>query len=74
VRRKVYNILIADGVPMRLVRLVTVCLNETYIEVHFGKYLPDSFPIQNSLEQRDSLSSLLFYFALEYAIRKAQEN
>jgi hypothetical protein len=38
VRRKVlYNILIEFGVPMKLVRLIKMCLNETYSKVHIGK-------------------------------------
>jgi hypothetical protein len=70
VRREVlYNILIQFGVPMKLVRLIRMCLNETYSKVRVGKHLSDSFLIQNELKQ-DALSPLLFNFALEYAIRK----
>jgi hypothetical protein len=55
---------------MKLVRLIKMCLNETYSKVFIGKHLPDSFPIQNGLKQGDALSQLFFSFALEYAIRK----
>jgi hypothetical protein len=55
---------------MKLVRLIKMLLNETYSKVRIDKYLSDNFPIQNGLKQGDSLSPLLFKFALEYAIRK----
>jgi hypothetical protein len=68
VRREVlYNIPIEFGVPMTLVRFIKMCLNETYSKINKGKHLSDSFPIQNGL-------LLHFDFALEYAIRKVQEN
>jgi hypothetical protein len=75
VRREVlYNSLIEFGVPMKPVRLFKMCLNETYSIVRISKQLSASFPIKNGLKQGDALSPLLFNSALEYAIRKVQEN
>jgi hypothetical protein len=71
-----YIILIEFGVPMKLVRLIKMCLNGTYEYSKFriGDHLSDTFPIQNGLKQGDALSPLLFNFALEYAIRKVHGN
>jgi hypothetical protein len=49
-------------------------LIETYSKVRTGKYLPDTFPIQNGLKQGDALTPLLLNFGLKYVIRKLQEN
>jgi hypothetical protein len=51
-----------------------MCLNGTYSEVRTGKLLSDKFAIQNELKQGDALLPLLFNLALEYAVRKFQEN
>jgi hypothetical protein len=32
------------------IRLIKMCLNEIYNKVRIGKYLSDSFPMQNSLK------------------------
>jgi hypothetical protein len=72
-RDALYNILIESGIPRKLVGLIKMCLNETYSTGHTGKNLSGKFTIQNGLKQGDALSSLLFNFALEYAVRKVQE-
>jgi len=73
-REDLYNILIEFGVPQKLVRLMKMCLAETYSRVRVGKNLSDMFSIRNGFKQRDALSSLFFNFALEYAIRSVQVN
>jgi hypothetical protein len=45
-----------------------------YTEVRTGENLSHVLPIQYGLKQGDALSSLLFNFALEYAMWKAQEH
>ena len=57
VRREVlYNILIEFGIPKKLVRVVKMCLTETYSRVWVGKNLSDRFPIRNGLKRRCSIA------------------
>jgi hypothetical protein len=63
VRTEVLYNLIALGIPMKLVRLIKMCLNETYSKRHVGKHLSDTFPIRNGLKQGGALSQFLFNFA-----------
>jgi hypothetical protein len=54
---------------MKLIRLIKMCLNETYGKDRIGKHLSDNFPIHNGLKQGDALWPLLFNFA----VRKVEE-
>jgi hypothetical protein len=73
-REVLYNILLESGTPKKLVRLIKMCLNETYSKVCVGKHVSDTFPIQNDLKQGDALLPLFFNFAIERAISEVQEN
>jgi len=73
-REALYNILIEYEIPKKLVRLIKMCLTETYSTVRVGKNLSDMFPIRNGLKKGDALSPTLFKFALEYVIRRVQVN
>jgi hypothetical protein len=73
-REALYNILIEFGIPRKPVRLIKMCLTETYSRVRVGNNLSETFPIRNGLKQGDALTPLLFNFALEYAIKRVQVN
>jgi len=45
-----YDILNEFHIPMKLDRLIKMCLCETYSKVHISKNLSDAFPIQNSMK------------------------
>jgi hypothetical protein len=49
-REALYSILTELAVPMKLLRLIKMCLNETHSKVRIGKYLSDNFLIQNGLK------------------------
>jgi hypothetical protein len=59
---------------MKLVRIIEIRLNETCSKVHIGKYLFDTFPIQNGLKISRCFITIAFQLGLGYAIRKVQEN
>ena len=62
VRREVlYNILIKFRIPRKLVRLIKMCLTETYSRVRVGKKLSDRFPIRNGLKQLPLCYNCLHY-------------
>jgi len=48
------------NIPMKLVRISKVRLNETYTNVRICKNLSDTFPIPNGLNQGHGLSPMLF--------------
>ena len=48
--------------------------DQTYSRVRIGLFLSDAVPIHCGLKEGNPLSPLLFNFALEYSIRRDQEN
>jgi hypothetical protein len=49
-RVEVHKFLIHFGEPIKLVRLIRVCLNETYSKAHIDQHFSDSFPIKNGVK------------------------
>jgi hypothetical protein len=69
-----YNILIEFGIPLKLVRLLELHLNETYSRICASRHLSDMFLIYNVLKPGDYLLPLFFNLVLEYAIWSIQVN
>ena len=63
-----YNTVMEFRIPVKLVRLIKMCLTETYSRVRVGKNFSDMFPVRNGLEQGDALSPLLLNFALSTSL------
>jgi hypothetical protein len=59
-----YNILTEFGIPMNLVRINKMWLNETYSRVRIVKHFSDILTFKNGLKQDDALLLLLFKFGL----------
>jgi hypothetical protein len=49
-------------IPMKLLRLIMMCLNVSCSNTLIAMYLSDAFPIQNVLKQADDLSLFLSTF------------
>jgi hypothetical protein len=73
-RKVLENILIEVGIPMKLVRPIKMCLNQTHRKVHTGKHLSDPFPIQNGLKKWRCFISTAFQLCFRICIRRIEEN
>jgi hypothetical protein len=73
-REAMYNILKEFGIPMKLVRLIIMCLNETYSKFGISKLLTHNFPIQNRLKQEDALSPLLLTLLSNIPLRRSRKS
>jgi len=69
-----HNILIKFGILMKPVRIINMCLNETYSRIWVDKHTSDMFPTENGLKQGDALLPLLFNFVVQCAIRTIPVN
>jgi hypothetical protein len=56
-REVLYNTVIEFCMPIKLVRLIKMYLNEAYNKVRIHNHLSDAFPIQNGLKQGEALPS-----------------
>jgi len=54
---------------MKLVRLITICLTDTYSKILTEVHLYDTFPAHKG----NDISWILFNFALEYSIMKRDQ-
>ena len=43
--------LVGHDIPIKLARLIKMCLNETCSRVHVGEHLSDMFPVEKCMKQ-----------------------
>ena len=69
-REVLCNILIQFGFLLEMVRLIKLCLNETYSRVTVGKYLCEFFPMRNGLKNRICFIDIPFqvYFRIRHQV------
>jgi len=58
-------------IPVKMVRLIDMCLSETYSNVRVSKHLSDILPIQNGSKKENVFSPLLFNFVSEHCLSTA---
>ena len=58
-----YNILFEFDIPLKLVRLTKLYLNETYSRIRTDKHLSDRFTVKNG-ETKRCLNAIFFNVAL----------
>ena len=70
VRREVlFSIPIKFGIPVKLVSLIKMCLNETYNSVWVRKHLSDMFPIKNEEWFKKKRCFIAIVFQLPFRVR-----
>jgi len=68
-----YIVLIEFSTPVKLLRLIKMCLNETYSTVPIGSHVSDMFPFKNGLKKEDAYHQC-YQLCLEYTITRVQAN
>jgi hypothetical protein len=64
-----YNTVTEFCILVKLIRLVKMCLHETYNRDRADEHFSDMLLIKNGLKHGDALLPLPFNFALEYTIK-----
>ena len=63
-REIIYNILVEFCIPIKLVRLIKMCLSETYSTVRVRRHLSDMFPVWTRCETRTCFIAIIIQLRL----------